>query len=217
MQKYLFFILFSSTALLANPTSRITPYEILEEQERAWQEREAKAPQSPHLAKGFFNSAPIHVGSYHHYDKITPTGDVLELEDGSQWSVKPSDRFKTHNWYTTDILTLTANHSWFSGEYLFRITNISQNESLEVKLSRKPDYNGLSTYWIVAIDYVSQQLHLNDGSIWNLSSFHYMTFKDWMVNDTIILGHNEGFCAKTWSNILVNCDTNSYVEARCIK
>ena len=215
--------LFSLSLLLAEENAplpigtRPTPSEIIEEQERAWHEREEKASKVPQIAKAFFNYAPTHTGSYHHPIMISPVGDSVEFEDGSQWSVNPSDRYKTYNWYTTDTLRITPNHTWFTTTFKYRITNMTTNESIEVALARRPLYNGLSTYWITAIDYLSQQLYLNDGSMWSLSNFHYMTFKDWIINDTVIIGHNDGFFANSWGNILINCETSSHIEARCIK
>ena len=156
-----------------------------------------------------------HMGAFHHPAMITPLGDMVELEDGSRWLVNFSDRFKTYNWLTSDTLKITPNHTWFSS-YYFRITNLNTNESIEVNLFERPFYNGIFTYWIIAIDYFTQQICLNDGSVWDLSSFDYDVYKKWILNDTIILGHNDGFFSSSRPNILINCDTETYVEARCI-
>lgn len=183
--------------------------------QRAIREAEAKKQPSASMMRSLKVEYSSHMGAFHHPMMITPLGDLLELEDGSRWIVSLSDRFKTYNWLTSDTLKITPNHTWFSS-YYYRVTNLNTNESIEVNLFERPIYNGMFTYWIVAIDYFGSQICLNDGSIWDVSSFDYDILKKWIINDTVILGHNDGFFSYTRPNILINCDTVTYVEARCI-
>lgn len=162
-----------------------------------------------------------HMGAYHHPVMISPLGDMVELEDGSKWGVYYGDRNKSYNWLTTDTIKITPNKAWFSS-YAFRLTNLNTGDSLEVNLIGRPltviDPYTL-TYQnrvIVAIDYFNDELCLNDGSVWSISGFDSPVLNKWIVLDAIIIGHNDGFFSSTRPNILINVETNSYVEARCV-
>lgn len=207
----------------------MNPKERLLVQERR-AERERNAPKEEtteetleegiQVKKGFNASSVTvdytsHMGAYHHPLIITPLGDAVELEDGSIWSVNFNDRNKTYNWLTSDTLKITPNKSWFSS-YKYRLTNLNTNESIEVNLIERPIYNGVYTHWIISIDSLHDQLCLEDGSVWSLSGFDYSIYRKWILNDTIIIGHNDGFLSSTRPNILINCDTNDHVDARCL-
>ncbi len=197
------------------------------EEKRAERERSGKQDEKIEDAmklglevkKGMNSSVTVdytsHMGAYHHPMIITPLGDAVELEDGSIWSVSYSDRNKTYNWLTSDTLKITPNKSWFSS-YKYRFTNLNTNESIEVNLIERPIYNGVYTHWIVQIDSLHDQLCLEDGSVWSLSGFDYSIYRKWIINDTVIIGHNDGFLSSTRPNILINCDTNDHVDARCL-
>lgn len=156
-----------------------------------------------------------HQGAFHSPVAISALGDVIELEDGSCWVVAPGDNYRTLNWLTSDLLVITPNHSWFSS-HLFCITNQNTGDSVRVNLSLGPIYNGLFTHWIVAINYYTQELCLEDGSIWKLSGFDSSIYNNWLLNDTVIIGVNDGFLSASKPNILINVNTLTYSKAKCI-
>lgn len=156
-----------------------------------------------------------HQGAFHSPMSISPLGDIIELEDGSYWAVASSDTFKTFNWLTSDLLVITPNHSWFSN-YMFCITNQNTGVSVKANLSLGPIYNGLFTHWIVAINYYTQEICLEDGSVWHLSGFDSSIFNKWLLNDTVIIGVNDGFLSSSKPNILINVNTLTYTRAKCI-
>lgn len=219
MKKFLSLaVLCFATAIADEATPERLPVGIREvpikERMEIQQQRFERAQQaSTKMMKGMSIEYTSHTGAFHHPIFITPLGDTIELEDGSIWAVHPNDRFKTYNWLTSDAIKITPNHAWFSS-YTFRITNLNTSESVEVNLFMRPIYNGVYTHWIVAIDYIHNQLCLEDGSVWDLSGFDYMVFKNWILNDTLIIGTNDTLFSSR-PNILINCDTNSYIEARC--
>lgn len=178
------------------------------------------------LAKNFYQPAPSHPSASHH-PYVSSLGDSVELEDGSLWLVNPADQFKTYNWQPSDNLKLTPNHIWYAdqkphfqswfSEYPYCFHNLTTQESIEVKMMAPPVAQGLYTLWIEAIDVENYELILSDGTVWKLSGLYYRTFKEWKSDQILMVGHNEGFFAKSWGNILINCDTLSYVEARMLR
>lgn len=222
MKKLLLLALVSTSLISAEETERApvgtrpTPMNEKFEHQAARSEREklaAKYQAGP--AKSLSVTYSSHMGAFHNPVMITPLGDLIETEDGARWVVYPNDRFKTYNWLTSDSLKITPNRAWFT-TYAYRITNINTSESIQVNLVDRPIYNGVYTYYIIGIDYTQQQICLNDGSIWNLSGYDYNMFKSWIINDTVILGHNDGWFSSSRPNILINCDTETYVDGRCI-
>lgn len=155
-----------------------------------------------------------HLGAYHQPHYITPLGDVIRLEDGSEWAVRYSDRNNTLDWYTSDRLIITPNHDWFSS-YDYRINNESTGAVVRVNLITAPYYNGVFTHWIVAIDYTHKQVCLEDGSVWSISVWDGAELSRMALEDTIIIGTNDSWFKSSRPNILINVDTLEFVKARC--
>lgn len=207
--------LFATEERPSGPTRPMT----LEEREEIQALRMKEAAEEKSAAKAQTRGLKVeyssHMGAFHHPVHIEPLGDCVYFEDGSIWVVNYSDRFRTYNWLTSDTLKIFPNTSFWSS-YYYVIKNLNTNEEIEVNLYARPIYNGAYTYWIVAIDYYNQQLCLNDGSIWDLSAFDYSVYNKWLINDTVILGHNSSFFNYSYPNIIINCETDSYAQGRCI-
>lgn len=156
-----------------------------------------------------------HNGAYHNPLSVTSLGGVVHLEDGSVWNIADGDHYKTLNWYTNDLIVLTPNHDWFTTE-LFRMTNQSTNVSVRCNMALGPIYHGLYTHWIVGINYYTQEIHLEDGSIWQVTGFDSSIFSKWLLNDTIVIGVNDGYLNTTKPNILIDVNTLTFVRAICI-
>lgn len=156
-----------------------------------------------------------HSGAFHSPLSVSLLGDTVELEDGSIWAVAAGDTYKTLNWLTSDLLVITPNHTWFSN-YLYCMTNQNTGVSVKVNLFLGPIYNGIFTHWIAAINYFTQEICLEDGSIWHLSGFDSAIFNKWLLNDTIIIGVNDGFLSSSKPNILINVNTLTHSRAKCI-
>lgn len=158
-------------------------------------------------------------GAYHKPFRVSLFGDEAELEDGSIWVIKKSDRTKTYDWLTSDDIAVTINHSWFSN-YQFCLTNLATGKRVEAELHLGPIYNGINTRWIIGINYITGQVCLNDSSVWDVSGFDHYILNGWVLNDTIIVGHDDTLLGRT--NILINVSAPknisglTYVSADCV-
>lgn len=150
-----------------------------------------------------------HPGAFHSPINISVFGDAIETEDGSIWAVAPNDSYIALNWFPTDLIVVTPNHSLFSS-YYYRLTNQNTGGSIAVNLYLGPIYNGLYTHWIMAIDYYNNVVYLNDGSVWNMSFFDGSVVGKWLVNDTVIIGVNDGWLSSSSPNILINVNMLNY-------
>lgn len=138
----------------------------------------------------------------------------IELIDRSVWTVNPYHTHILGHWYIDDMIVITPNRSWFSS-YQFCLTNQQTGDSVEVNLTLGPIYNGYYTNWIVAIDDYYNKVYLNDGSVWSMSAFDSGLIRQWEVNDTVIIGVNNGWLSSTRPNILINVNMLNYATGIC--
>lgn len=159
-----------------------------------------------------FNTS--HEGAWHHAVSVTVFGDVVELEDGSIFTVRPRDRTTVLNWKITDTILITP-PSFFS-YYNYELLNAATGDVIEVDLTLGPYYNGFYTHWIAAIDYSNSRFCLEDGSVWDIYYWHRNVIYNWQIGDTIMIGTNNGWYSKSRPNILINVNMNDYIKATCI-
>jgi hypothetical protein len=156
-----------------------------------------------------------HSGAFHRAVGIGMSGDTVELEDGSVWSVYSGHRYKTLDWLSSDTILITQNNAWFSS-YKYRLVNQNTGASVEVDLTLAPIYNGPYTHWIVAIDYLGRYVWLEDGSRWHISSEDAYAMSKWLINDTVIIGINDAFWSKFTPNVLINVTYSAtYIHGKC--
>lgn len=156
-----------------------------------------------------------HKGAFHNPISVSLLGDAVELEDGSIWSVCSSDRYKTLDWMTGDLIVITLNHGLFSS-YDYHLSNLNTGAKIRVNLALGPIYNGVYTHWIIAIDYVWKEICLEDGSVWKISSLDGSVLNKWLPNDTVIMGINDGWFSGSNPNMLINVNMNNIVIGRCV-
>lgn len=166
----------------------------------------------PSTARDFFVTS--HPGVFYHPVGMSALCDQVTLNDGSVWDVHYADRYKIMGWMPTDCVVISANDAWFS-TYKFLMTNQVTGDAIEVNMVQGPFYNGLSTHWVVAIDYYNQQMILEDGTLWKISSSDYMIMKHWIVNDTVMIGVNTSWFS-SYPNILINVKRLNYVRSNCL-
>ncbi|MFV0340285.1 MAG: hypothetical protein ACK5MA_06640 [Parachlamydiaceae bacterium] len=180
-------------------------------------EEEAAADESAAKSIGKDASAVYYAtypGIFYSPVTLSYMGDYVTLNDGSGWTISSSDSYKTMNWLTSDLLVITPNHSFLSS-YMFKMTNQNTGVSVKCNLTVGPIYNGIYTHWIVGINYFTQDIYLENGSIWNVSGLDSSIFSQWLINDTIILGVNDGYFSTSRPYILINVNTLTHVRANC--
>ena len=157
-----------------------------------------------------------HEGAFHSPLSVSVNGDAVEIEDGSIWTVKYGDKYKTLNWLNGDILVIVPNGEWFSG-YRYKLINVNTGVTVRTNLTLKPLYNGVYTHWITGIDYTNRLVYLDDGSCWKLPWYEQGVLSHWLLDDTVIIGTNDGlFTSDSLPNILINTATEDYVLGTCL-
>lgn len=159
---------------------------------------------------GNLSPAFIYSGVYHVPKLISPKEALIELEDGSIWSVHSKDCGKMLEWKENEPVVIMPNKDWFSS-YGFRIQNANTSVSVQVNLLLGPIYHGVFTHWIIDIDYINRMLVLEDGSVWQMGCCEDKIVKEWSANDTILIGNNNSLVSSYFNpNILININMLNY-------
>jgi hypothetical protein len=175
------------------------------------------------MKKGF----TTHPGVFHF--SVGFSGNTIGLEDGSWWKIYSAEKHVTKNWLTTansftpDSIIIEPNQDWPKySNFRYFLTNQQTAKSVRANLSLAPFYNGTYTRYIFSYTYIVDaygflyvQLCLNDGSIWNMLTADYPITSLWKLNDTVIIGCNNGAYSGIAPNILINVNTNNYGAGAC--
>lgn len=148
----------------------------------------------------------------HWLTSISDTSRTIEMEDGSHWEVVSADQYVLNYWRRSDSLVITPNYNWFSaGDYY--ITNKSNNSYVRANLYIGPMAFGEYSHWILSIDHASGHLTLENGVTWCVAGKDASIFREWEVNDHIILGVYDAWF-NSFDHILINVNMDSHVCAK---
>ncbi|MCH9613729.1 MAG: hypothetical protein SP1CHLAM54_07380 [Chlamydiia bacterium] len=137
-------------------------------------------------------------------------GSSVFLEDGSEWTVYPDDRYIVMHWDQQDMLNISLNSSFFPASE-FYISNPRTGEYIRVDMKLGPFYDNLYTKRVVGIDYLYGEVCIEDGSgyqtWWVVESSDIPLLRQWNVNDGIIVGSNDNW----YSGFFSSCDAILHV------
>lgn len=154
-----------------------------------------------------------------HRIEYFPAYNMIKLEDGSEWTVDPSDEYKMRTWRTGDAIGLAPKTGWWSA-YTYVLTNKSLGSSVNVLPFLGPVQCGFYTYWVVGLDSHLGHIYLingrNERSTWVVSPRDMDLFKDWGINDTVIIGDNDNWFwwFTNFDHVLINVNMNHYIHAK---
>jgi hypothetical protein len=168
---------------------------------------------------GFDRYPPVYYSASHHLlASVTVLNNdtyALELEDGSVWKISSYDGVKALNWRNIDYLTITQNNRWFS-RYNYRIINTSNGTSAEANLHIGPVELGPHSRYIVGIDHSRKEILLSDNTRYEISYLDASIFKDWALNDYLIIGTNSN--TSFWDSgsdiLLINVNMNNSARGK---
>lgn len=161
---------------------------------------------------GFFSpSIPMEAPLADHWIvEYGPPHEIITLEDGSTWIVKPADQEKLCRWDYSDPVTIVQNRCPISN-YQYLILNQMLQEMVAVCFSLESIYEKEPPHWINVIDKTYSYLILEDNSRWNINSYDRQILSNWRVDDIIIIGTNSSWSSEEY--ILINVTLDEYVRA----
>lgn len=169
---------------------------------------QARAAKMGEKKEFFHSTTPAY--AHHWLIRATYDGSIAELEDGSNWKLAPN--YSVFNWKVGDPMVITPNHSWLS-DYNYYVVNKFTGSYVAADLIVGPIAFGPYTHWVIGIDYTSGHVYLENGTTWTISSSDGFIFRDWAINDTVIVGANDSWFS-SYDSILINVNMNNYVRAR---
>lgn len=129
---------------------------------------------------------------------ISPKGDFIQLEDGSQWKVRHRHYRTVKRWSPTDTILIETGKFFTWSAY--KLVNYSKNEFVDVELI-EPTSNGALSHWITEINVYEGFLRLQDGSIWRMSTNELL---NWRVNDDVVVALSKDWFSSHSSYVLIN-------------
>ncbi|MBN1915191.1 MAG: hypothetical protein JW769_04815 [Parachlamydiales bacterium] len=153
---------------------------------------------------------------YHLLNGKDSTNGMIELEDGSIWSLKD-----THEeWEMNDNLALCPNTNFFfDKEYQFKIYNLYKGNFAYANISFGPFIDNPDTYIIVDIDQSNNSLCFGNQNVvfrCKTDPTDNKRLKQWIQDDTVIIGLEGPKNSSQWKHILFNCQTGTIIKARII-
>jgi hypothetical protein len=206
-------------AIGSRPMSEEAAAQIQAEKEKQEAAEMTEEMESESAGYVFDRYPPVYYSNVHHWLTAVSILDsdryTLELEDGSIWKINSYDGVKALNWRLNDPLTITQNNRWFS-RYNYRIINKSNGTSAEANLFLGPVELGQFSRYIIAVDYTTKEIMLSDNTRWEISYLDKAIFRDWSVNDYIIIGTNSN--TSIWDLgsdvLLINVNMNNATRAK---
>lgn len=136
----------------------------------------------------------------------------LSIEDGSVWEIHPAESYKTVSWRIGDPIALIRNFNRFAWSDYYML-NLNTGTNVCVALALGPILNNPHSKFIAAIDCEQGVLALTDASKWVVSSDDLALFRQWAINDCIIVGQNETYFSR-YEAVLINSNMNHSVRAK---
>lgn len=158
-----------------------------------------------------------------HYQSITalPQQSIIKIDDGSEWIFDRSETYVLRNWKVGDKIIITPKQQLILGSHFtYVMTNKDVGDSISVNLFLGPVAFGYRSTWVVGIDQNLGKIYLMNGqgerTVWEVSSSDKDLFKDWKVNDTVIIGENDSWlwCFSSYNSMIINVNMNHYIRAQ---
>lgn len=161
-----------------------------------------------------------HPGALHTTFKNWDFGTKVELNDGSIWAVSTFERWKINTWSSSDVILVKLNQR-FLASHQYELVNQRTGDYVDVDLVELEVLPYDATFygqrsWIIAVDYLANNVILQDGSLWDISYGDDAAFRTWRVGDVIILGVNDSWDASIRPNLLINFNTLTHARANCL-
>lgn len=215
--------------LAALETNKPASAVLLAERAASSQTLKTSAENDERDTLSLFACISSHPGAFHNILEA-PSYYSFSLEDGSVWTtsayIEPrmefdffgnqsyyylvSSGFSSSVWYPSDSVVIQPNH-WSSG-YDFWLTNEATGASIPVNLHLGPYYDSMYKHAIVWIDYDLGTVYLEDGTRWIMDS--YWAIRNWMVNDTVIIGGKDSWLFSSSPNVLINVNMLNYASGK---
>jgi len=158
---------------------------------------------------------------YIHSIESFPRENIVKMEDGSEWIIDKTESHILRHWEPGNAIAISPKQQYvLSSHYTYVMSNKDKGTSIDVNLFLGPIAFGPWSSWVVGIDQNLGKVYVLNGqgerSVWEVSNSDMYLFKDWKVNDTVILGDNDNWLwyFSSHNNMIINVNMNHYVRAK---
>jgi len=197
------------------------------EENKIEEERLSHYPEELLQSNGYFSNREdfkdsqylslVHPNADHYVVGISDRGDLIQLNDESEWAIGLFSRGIVKEWKSDHPLYIKPKSTWFSS-YNYVIQNRKTNQSIDANLISVPLFAVPNTFEIVALDPTLRLVQLNDATVWQINEADY-AFKKWKVGDRLLVGVNNYWRMGAFVHILINTTyyNNPYCEANFLQ
>lgn len=221
----------------SDPEARPDCGSLNEKRDTGVEEESLEAAQEPESEEvfrmGLFISDAIHPGATHQVVEyihgpftvplidgrvyVLPAGIYVRLEDTSIWRVADDDIWAVQDWLPSDSLHLTSHRTWFGSRYQYNLVNLNTQVQVRVCPEVGPRLNWSLRRFIYDRSLIDNEVVLNDGSLWRVTSSDACVFSKWLPDDSIIIGVNTDWMSFRRAMLLINLTTNDCVRCSWIR
>lgn len=148
---------------------------------------------------------------------VLPAGLYVRLEDTSIWRIMDADIWAMQDWLPSDSLQLMTNPTWFSTPFRYSLCNLNTQVQVRICPEVGPRVSWSLRRYIYDRSLITNELILNDGSLWRVTSADAAVFANWLPDDSVIIGVNSDWMSYRRPNIMINLTTNDYVRCSWLR
>jgi hypothetical protein len=154
-----------------------------------------------------------HSGVYHQVKHVDTNDRVIDLDNGSRWTVSNSDIVK--GWGNTKNIVITQNHSGLSTSR-YALLNLDLKQAEPISLVREPT-PGKDNLYVKSVDRVNDVITLSDGKNWIAHSGDHSKLGKISENDRVIVGVNTGSDKDRSPYLIIDTANHQFIRSHMIE
>lgn len=156
----------------------------------------------------------------HTCSQLFGRGEMVELEDGSRYTILWGDQWRVRRWMTGDPLYITANQGYLfgliSGSTELCLYNGRTGETVEANITAAPFLYGPHSFWIASVDSYGGFLVLGDGRAVEIHPDDRFQIYNWEAAEHLLMGTNTGSGHHRYPLYIINTSSVNGVRARVL-
>jgi hypothetical protein len=156
------------------------------------------------------------------HEDTSRLGDIITIQDGSQWSVSEQDHDTVKSWSVNAPVTFAPNLSvWnhFTGhepKHKYKAINLDTGDTVEVNLSQGPYTSSKHVKRIHRINKAKGEIYLSNGTLWKCANDDAAkeVFNEWKAGDYLIPGTNDTWYSFQKQDIMINVSADNWLPAQ---
>lgn len=159
-----------------------------------------------------------------HQIKSFPQNNIIELTDGSEWTVDSEDYYRVRRWVEGNIVVIIPTDDRENNP--FKMHNKNLGHTVSVRPFTGPTAHGPNTNWIVGLDHQVGHVYVVDGKghrmTWAIDKTFLPMFEEWKVDHTVIIANydknwaerNISWLFPAYDYVLINVNKFNFIPSK---